>query len=222
MSLENFPPMPLVCPDISGMNQYTNILLIENSVPDYQKVVDSVNDATLPIVYSIYSTKDELLALLRANFTIIPRIGFFFLSSSGQAKQFLDREVFFIDNQTLHYKDNLQFIMNIITDFQVKNIDYFACNTLGYPNWKNYYAVLTSTGVTVGASNDKTGNIKYGGDWVLESTRQDVEFLYFTKNIEYYTFLLDNPSPPPPPTPPPPPHYFIGNGYIKGKGYVVL
>jgi hypothetical protein len=44
--------------------------------------------------------------------------------------------------------------------------------------------------VVVGASDDKTGNIKYGGDWVLESTGEDVEKVYFTSGIEYHTYLL--------------------------------
>lgn len=187
-------PTPLIYPDISGINQYTNILLIENAVPDYQKVVDSVNASTLPIVYSIRSKKSDLLALLRAKFTTIPRIGFFFSSSSGRTKLFLDKEPLFVDDETVPYSENVQFILNVITEFQVQNIDYLACDTLNYPNWENYYAVLTGSGVTVCASNDKTGNIKYGGDWVLESTSQDVESVYFTQSVEYYTYLLDNPT----------------------------
>jgi len=47
----------------------------------------------------------------------------------------------------------------------------------------------------VGASSDETGNIKYGGDWTMESTGQDIELIYFTQSIEYYTYLLDNPAP---------------------------
>jgi hypothetical protein len=57
----------------------------------------------------------------------------------------------------------------------------------------NYYTILTKeTGVIVGASNDKTGNIKYGGDWVMENTSQNIELTYFTKSIEYYRYLLDS------------------------------
>jgi len=55
----------------------------------------------------------------------------------------------------------------------------------------NYYTLLTKeTGVVVGASNDKTGNIKYGGDWIMESTSQDIELVYFGKSIKYYSYLL--------------------------------
>ena len=57
----------------------------------------------------------------------------------------------------------------------------------------NYYTILTKeTGVIVGASNYKTGNIKYGGDWVMENTSQNIELTYFTKSIEYYRYLLDS------------------------------
>ena len=195
MSLVDLTSIPLVYPDISGTNQYTNVLLIDNSVFDYQIVVNSVNETTFPIVYSMGSTKNDLLALLQAKFTTIPRIGFFFTSSSGQAKPFLDGEPLFVDDETMPYSTNMQFILDIITEFQVKNIDYLACDTLNYPNWKNYYDVLMNeTGVTVGASSDQTGNIFYGGDWVLESTNEDVELTYFTQSIEYYTYLLDNAS----------------------------
>jgi len=50
-----------------------------------------------------------------------------------------------------------------------------------------------ATSVIVGASDDKTGNIKYGGDWILESTSEDVESSYFNQNIRYYNYLLDIP-----------------------------
>jgi DNA-binding beta-propeller fold protein YncE len=83
-------------------------------------------------------------------------------------------------------------MINIIKEFQIKNIDYLACNTLNFPAWTNYYQLLIlNTGVIVGASNNETGNIKYGGDWLMESTGQDIELIYFTKSIEYYQYLLD-------------------------------
>jgi YVTN family beta-propeller protein len=148
-------------------------------------------------VYSVNSLKTELLSVLQSNFTTISRIGFVFALSSENAKTFLDLKPLFEDTDTGEpYSENLQFIINIINDFQVKNVDYLACNTLGYSKWENYYQLLTqTTGVVVGASSDETGNIKYGGDWVLESTSQDIEFIYFTQSIEYYTYLLDNVTP---------------------------
>jgi len=174
--------MALVYPSKTGCS---NVLLIDNSVPDYQLFASSVNDSTFPIIYSNSSSRVELLAALRANFTSIDRIGIAFIAGA----MFLDDEPFFISDTI---SDNAAFIMSVIADFNVANIDYLACNTLNDPAWVMYYGTLT--GVIVGASNDATGNIKYGGDWVMESTGQDIEFIYFTTSIEYYKYLLDGSS----------------------------
>jgi len=183
------PPTPfqLVYPDKSGC---TNILLIENEMKDPTVFYDSANDATFPILYSSTSSKSDLLALLRSKFESIDRIALAFNSNLGTIKQFLDNQPFFSEESN----ENVTFIISLIQEFNVKHIDYLACQTLNYSIWTNYYASLTTaTGVIVGASNDQTGNIKYGGDWVLENTSQDVESIYFTESIEYYKYVLDNP-----------------------------
>ena len=48
----------------------------------------------------------------------------------------------------------------------------------------------SKTNVIIGASNDETGNIKYGGDWVLESTNEDISNIYFNGNIVNYSSTL--------------------------------
>ena len=171
-----------------------NILLIYNGVKDAQTFADSANDSTFPIIYSSTSKKTELLAVLRAQSATIDRIGIVFASDSGKIKSFLDGKSLFTATEpaTSPYSENVEFIISLIKEFSVKNIDYLACNTLKYSKWTNYYSTLTrETGVIVGASNDKTGNIKYGGNWVMENTSQDIETIYFTKSIKYYSYLLD-------------------------------
>jgi alpha-tubulin suppressor-like RCC1 family protein len=171
----------------------TNVLLVDRAVRDAQIFIDSVNASTFPILYSSASSKTELLGVLQSNFTTLDRIGLAFHGSgSGVSVQFLDNAPFFISPvEASPYSENVEFILSVIRQFQVKNIDYLACNTLQYPSWVDYYALLTrETGVIVGASNDQTGNIQYGGDWIMESTSQDIELIYFTESIEYYTYLL--------------------------------
>ena len=68
----------------------------------------------------------------------------------------------------------------------VKQMDFLACYTL--PEWQPFYDQLV--GIQVGASNNNTGNLLYGGDWILESTCEDVESIYFTQSIQYYQYLL--------------------------------
>ena len=190
----NITPIPLIYPEIISeeKNKYTNILLIDNQTASYQTFVDSANSSTFPIVYSIQSSKTELLTLLQKMFTSISRIAICFASFKEKNIIFMDSKPLFLNNEQTPYSENLEFIISIIKEFSVKNIDYLACNTLNYTNWNNYYQKLSeNTGVIVGASNDKTGNIKYGGNWIMESTSEDIELVYFTKNIEYYQYLLD-------------------------------
>jgi len=188
----NRQPVDLVYPSNTGGCK--NVLLIDNSTKDANLFASSVNSSTFPIIYASSSTKTELLALLRSTFTTIDRIGLVFASNVGSSNTFLDGKPFFTQEESSSspYSENVEFLIAVLKEFNVKNIDYLACNTLNYPNWVHYYTLLTKeTGVVIGASNDQTGNIKYGGNWLLESTSENIELVYFTKSIEYYRYLLD-------------------------------
>ena len=120
-----YEQISLIYPETNDtLNQVTNILLIDNSVPSYQTFVDSVNSTTFPIVYSIMSSKTELLKLLQEKFTCIPRIGICFTSSLENTQMFLDWKQLFLDDETEPYSENLLFIINIINEFGIKNIDF--------------------------------------------------------------------------------------------------
>jgi hypothetical protein len=180
---------PLISDEPSA--KFLNLLLIDNVITDYQTLVDSVNESTLTIVYSYSMTKTELISEINKNFTTITRVGIICHSNGTEITTFLDNQPFFLDSETSPYSENLQFLIDAIKEFNVKNIDFLACNTLNYSNWKNNYEILTKeTGVTVGASDDPTGNIKYGGDWIMENTNEDIENIYFKSNIQYYKYLF--------------------------------
>ena len=153
--------------------EFKNLLFIDNTVRDYQIFVDSVNEQTCPIIYSPTEPGYEVPGLVS-----VERIGIVFTNVPDP--MFLGSSFF------------ESILPDLIRTYQVKTIDFLACSTLLDPRWVDYYLWLEKeTGVLVGASNDLTGNIKYGGDWVMESTSQDIEFTYFTKTIEYYSYLLD-------------------------------
>jgi alpha-tubulin suppressor-like RCC1 family protein len=205
INFNNGQPFALVYPpNYNNNNECKNVLLIDNDVEDAQIFASSANAATFPIIYSNTSKKSELLELLRSTFTTsktIERIGLVFTTSSSnkeKSKIFLDNKPFFINHESSSsspYSENVDFLISLLKEFSVKNIDYLACNTLNYPNWVNYYTLLNKeTDVVVGASNDETGNINYGGDWIMENTSENIELIYFTKGIEYYTYLLDAPG----------------------------
>jgi len=195
-ALDVFKPALIFPENLGNLSEITNVLLISSEISDYNVFYDSVNSNTLPIVYHPFaSTEDEVSAVL-SRFSSIQRIGIAFHSSSGAEKMFLDRKSLFTNSditESGNYSENLTWLLQVIRHYNVQNIDFLACNSLNFPNWVSYFDLLhKETGVIVGASNDKTGNIKYGGDWIMESTGEDVELVYFTSSIEYYKYLLYN------------------------------
>ena len=192
-------PTPLVYNDSIDTTNMTNVLLIDSTIIDNRELYDSANANTFPIIYSYSSKTADLLALLRQKFSAssIQRIALIFHDRGGNyAVPFMNNKSLFddsdlIENQT-SFTENVSFLIECIKEFNVANIDFLACNTLRYSNWKSYYSLLVAhTSVVVGASNDATGNVQYGGDWVMESTGQDIKQTYFTDSIDYYKYLLD-------------------------------
>jgi len=144
---------------------YKNILVIDENVLDANVFFTSVNEDTLPIMYS---SPNEVIELL--NPYAFERLGLVF---------------------TQEMRDLLQIdLVPLLREKNVNRIDFLACNTLHDPEWDDYYKKINDAGVIVGASDNYTGNIKYGGDWIMESTSEDIETIYFTSNISYYSYLL--------------------------------
>jgi hypothetical protein len=128
------PSLPsLIYPSTESFSQFNNVLLISSEVQEYQQFVDSANSSTFTIVYSVNASKTELLNLLKSKFSNISRMGLVFHSYGENINKFLDMEPLFQTDTEINA--NTQFIIDIIKEFQIKNIDYLACNTLNYPNW---------------------------------------------------------------------------------------
>ena len=102
----------------------------------------------------------------------------------------MDKQYLFSENDSTN--ENFTWLIDVIRTFGVSNIDFLACNTLSFANWTSYFQQLTSaTNVVIGASDDRTGNLKYGGDWIMESTKEDIESIYFTPSaIENYQHVF--------------------------------
>jgi Domain of unknown function (DUF4347) len=187
---ETFDIVPLVYDDSVDTNAITNILLIDDTVQEHQQFVSGCNATTFPIVYNYHSDRKELKALLARKFSTIQRIAFVFHNASMNSKLFLNNQCFFSGSES-PFSENVQVLVDIIRDFGVGHVDYLACNSLEYDSWKQYYELLkTASNVVIGASDDATGNVKYGGDWVMESTNEDIKAIYFDESIDEYTKTL--------------------------------
>jgi hypothetical protein len=157
----------------------TNIILIHDQVGNYNEFVDGCNPTTFPIVYNYTSTKTELTEVLN-KFNKINRIA---VVCHG------DSSCRFLDMESLFSESNTNFFIEISKN--ITNLDFLACNTLQYDTWNTFYdALKKDTSVIIGASNDETGNLKQGGDWILESTKEDIVNVYFTDKIENYQDTL--------------------------------
>jgi alpha-tubulin suppressor-like RCC1 family protein len=143
-----------------------NLLLIDSSLPDSRIFYDAVNADTIPLLYSD-SSKSDILSILQQHSFV--RMGIVFIHNQFLGQSFFDSREFFIS-------------------LGVSHIDFLACETLNDDGWVEFYSSLSP--ITVGASNNKTGNNKYGGDWVMESTGENIQHIYFD-NISSLSSLLD-------------------------------
>jgi hypothetical protein len=187
---------PIVYNDSIDVSSIKNIMLIDNNLIESQLFYDSANSNTFPIKYSYTSQKSELLELFRDKFQNgINKVSFIFHDPSVLEKSFLDNQSFFnasdlLVEQTI-FSENVSFLLLLVKEFSITHFDFLACNTLKYDNWRQFYELLfRQSGVICGASNDATGNLHYGGDWIMENTNENIKDIYFNANIENYAATL--------------------------------
>lgn len=172
----------------------TNLILIDSNLKDTDVLLSALNAQTTGILYNYDTSRNTILQQIDAAFSVktIQRVA---ICCHEGVNQFLENGNFFnLDGSTNEVLKNLNtyFILDLLTSYNVSNIDFLACNSLKYDSWKKFYDFIESEvkGVTVGASEDETGNIKYGGDWVLENTGENIKNTYFDGSIDFYKYLL--------------------------------
>ena len=191
--------VPIVYDKDTDFSKIINVLLVDSNVKDYTKFLENCNSSTFAITFHQGSRGQDILDLLADKLPSINRIAIvannYGINSEDSNKLLFSYKPYFTDGDLVEgvtsYSENLQLLIDLIKAHGVKNIDFLACYSLTYDNWKSYYSILTKdTGVVVGASNDETGNLNYGGDWTMESTGMDVEATYFTSGISNYQGTL--------------------------------
>lgn len=188
---------PLIYDDTIDTSSIQRILFVNSGAKPLETYA---NATTFTIVYESSSSTKDIWELMRRKFpsqdSFITRIGFAF-HNHGDLTRFCNQETWFSsadleEGRLLEFSQNAQFMFDFLREFkQVKHVDFLACKTLQSEKWRKYYQLIqTQTGVIVAASDDDTGNVKYGGDWILESTMEDIREVYFTTAVENYTSLL--------------------------------
>ena len=184
-NIESNIVIPLIYSIIEN-HGYENIILIHDKINDSQQFALYANSKSVSIIYNSSSSNDELIVFLNKYFTNIKRIAFVFHNANIDGlKEFTNNKPLFdysdLEINTIEYSLNMKFIIDVANQFNVENLDYLACNTLLHEHWNKYFNILKEkTSATIGASNDETGNIKYGGNWLLENNNEDIRNIYFT------------------------------------------
>jgi len=177
-----------------------NFILIDINLPQNNVLINSLSSNSIYFNYDYTSTSDDVYNfLLNNNITHIERLCIIFASDGPRPVNFINNSPLFITsdlNSTNSDKsDNFNLIINLLNTLQPTRIDFLACNLLKYSSYTNYFQsiidISTNKNLLVGASSDRTGNIKYGGDWILENTKENIQNIYFNSNITNYTQLLD-------------------------------
>ena len=144
----NYPISPLIYNVDTSFDLIWHIVMIFNEVESYPQLVAACNQNTLPIVYNVYSSSRQLLDIFDLC-TNCNRLGIVFHDSQlSYPVLFIDNNPFFtipdIYEGTISYSPNLQFIIDLINARNLVHLDYLACNTLNYPNWRQYYNIISS------------------------------------------------------------------------------
>jgi len=188
-----FNYVPLVFP--TEKPNCTNIMLIDSTIPEAQVFYDAANTTTLPVIFNSDTLSGEIIQLLTLH-TTINRLCVVATNENiyNNSKVFINNETYFteadLSPNPSTYSNNVRFMIDLIQSYNIKTIDFLACESLTYTAWQNYYLILQGYGCTIGASTDETGNLAYGGNWIMESDNQNIQPVYFTNEIANYTTTL--------------------------------
>jgi len=209
--MEQVPADPTMDPSVYVFNQitlpfsedfskYKNICFISSIVEDSCTFSQYVNADTYPVIYNSSADRDHLKTSLLSQFTAIDRVTFVFhgavtaSDSPFTPTRFINDEMFFTIDETTGNAvggENHVFVQDLCNALNVKHVDFMACNLLQSLKWQKYFALFQN--VVVGASIDNTGNLKYGGNWVMETTMENIRPIYFDQNkIDDFAGLLIN------------------------------
>ncbi len=177
------------------------LVLVDKSIKDVKKLTDALQADCLLFAYDFLSKSEDLTKLLADNnVTHVDRIAVVChnLGKSPTKYEFMNDASLFrdsdIDPSGTKKTVNYELMVNLINTLTPTHVDFLGCELLKIKPFKLYFESLikncNNQDLKVGASDNKTGNTKYGGDWVLESTGEDIKNIYFTGDIKFWEILL--------------------------------
>ena len=174
-----------------------NLLLIDQRLKCLETFIQGCNETTKHVTYGLEDSFEEVKTKIEnLGVSSFNHVGFVFDNDGeGILKLFVSYNPFISFDES-GINDNLttQFIKEVVTTYNVETIDFLACDLLLNLTWKSYFEYLqnqsSDKNLIVRASNNKSGNLQHGGDWILESTNEDITSLYFNEHIGQWSHLL--------------------------------
>ncbi len=165
------------------------LLLINNNVEDYSSFVNATNNETEVIVVNpvIDSYTSILEKKLSENY-----------DSVGIVDYNYNNEYYSLvySEENIFTEEGMNSFITFLKHLNTPTVDFMACSLFNEQKWRDIFDKIETYGINCRSSNDLTGNLSQGGDWILESedTPVNVASIYFTSLIENYSKLLDNTS----------------------------
>ena len=166
-----------------------NLILINDLVEDTNLVIDSLKENTKYFVLQSDTNIESISQYINSlNVSSIENVG---IMQHGDVAISLGTEKLSLDSPIDLSVPFIIFLKYIKDTYMLQNLDIISCNMLDL--WKDSFAQLESLlSINVRASNDDTGNLKVGGDWVQESDNIKIDEIYFNENIYNYQHVLSS------------------------------
>jgi len=169
------------------------LLLVDTRVASYETFVNSAKSNVTAVTYSFY--EDTFASILsRIPSQQYESVGVIshkydtpYYQFVASAQQSIIHGVEQEDAQLQSWSEFAAFLAAL----QAPVIDMMACRLFADQEWKYVFDSLEKQlNIQIRASSDDTGNLAAGGNWIMESDNINVQDLYFTQQIEEYSYLL--------------------------------
>lgn len=176
------------------------LLLIDNRINDMEVVLDSL----LPnIDYIIVDFQNDTLDSIQSNINnknqTYEYIGIFQENYETSSYQFVESfgssiltDVSTDDPNLNTWASYIQMIIYFKDVLKMQTLDLMGCNIMNNSNWSYVIQYIQNHvgDIVINSSSDNTGSADMGGNWILESSNENLIGIYFTENIKNYKFVL--------------------------------
>ncbi len=163
-----------------------HVLVVSTNVQFYEQLVDAARDNVATVVYDpTHDSLDSIIARIETALHGHKADSIAFATHDQGAGQFYLTGDYTVNPGTLMASSDLQAFWQHVGSMVNDNgrIDLLACSLTANDSGKLLVSQLENiTGKNFAASDDPSGNIVNGGDWVLESDGVEVGLIYFSGN----------------------------------------